>query len=176
MPLPWSLSDSTLRHLSTADIGHLQTKLGKYDMLDSGLRVVCILVEAAGHQPQLWLSEARIAHPYDQISIRGRYWPSFFTPCIVCPATISSSTGTQNSNTWDCSDPLLGASPQCSGTGSEDIDTTMSGGQLRLARAPAPLVIQPQTQTRAAFQTSNRRTGGPTLRINPRTAWQFQSR
>ena len=81
-----------------------------------------------------------------------------FTPVLFAQQQ-SSSTGTQNSNTWDCSDPLLGASPQCSGTGSEDIDTTMSGGQLRLPGASVS-GNQPQTQTRSVsdIESQNRRT------------------
>ena len=39
-----------------------------------------------------------------------------------------------NANTWDCSDPLLGTSPECSGQGLEDLNSNQSfGSQSRMS-------------------------------------------
>ena len=58
----------------------------------------------------------------------------------------NTSEGTQNSNTWDCSDPLLASTTQCSGQSSEDANG-MLGSQMRLP-STGSLTNQPQVQTR----------------------------
>src|SRR5579863_9485452 len=81
-----------------------------------------------------------------------RVFPGF-VPLVLAAALSaqqipgSSPTGS-STNTWDCSDPLLASSPQCSGQSSEDVNSTSglptSFGGLNAAGAST----QPQTQTR----------------------------
>lgn len=54
----------------------------------------------------------------------------------------SSGQQGQNSNTWDCSDPLLAASPQCGSQGPE------GGDSFALPGATSTGNLQPQLQTR----------------------------
>jgi protein involved in polysaccharide export with SLBB domain len=58
----------------------------------------------------------------------------------------STSGGTQNTNTWDCSDPLLASTPECSGQSSED-SNGMLGSQMRLP-STGGVTNEPQVQTR----------------------------
>jgi hypothetical protein len=45
-----------------------------------------------------------------------------------------NSNSNPNANTWDCSDPLLGTSPECSGQGLEDLNSNQSfGAQSRMS-------------------------------------------
>jgi protein involved in polysaccharide export with SLBB domain len=105
---------------------------------------------------------------------------SFFAPALFAQQSTTNPSDSQNSNTWDCSDPLLGASPQCSGTGSDSGDSgQMQGGQVRLPGGNGA-GNQPQTQTRSVSdsESQNRRTNqqGPTQnqRALPEPLTEFQ--
>ena len=78
----------------------------------------------------------------------------------------SASEGTQNSNTWDCSDPLLASTPQCSGQSSEDA-SGMLGSQMRLP-STGSLTNQPQVQTRT-YSDAESQTRQPSTRNQTRT-------
>ncbi|HUD53680.1 MAG TPA: SLBB domain-containing protein [Terracidiphilus sp.] len=73
----------------------------------------------------------------------------------------STSEGTQNSNTWDCSDPLLASTPQCSGQSSEDANG-MLGSQMRLP-STGGLTNQPQVQPRT-YSDAESQTRQPSAR------------
>jgi protein involved in polysaccharide export with SLBB domain len=78
----------------------------------------------------------------------------------------STSEGTQNSNTWDCSDPLLASTPQCSGSSSEDANG-MLGSQMRLPSAGS-LTNQPQVQSRT-YSDAESQTRQPSARNQTQT-------
>src|ERR1035438_8141252 len=73
----------------------------------------------------------------------------------------STSEGTQNSNAWDCSDPLLASTPQCSGQSSEDA-SGMLGSQMRLP-STGGLTNQPQVQPRT-YSDAESQTRQPSAR------------
>ena len=113
----------------------------------------CGVVSPVSGVPKLALHTDMIKSAFAALAI------AFFAPALFAQQQSTSPTGTQSSNTWDCSDPLLAASSQCSGGGSEDADTTMSGGQLRLPGAGSSS-NQPQIQTRSVsdLESQSRRT------------------
>ena len=69
--------------------------------------------------------------------------PLLLAASLCAQQTQNGATG-NSTNTWDCSDPLLASSPQCSGQNSEDTNAAPLG----FPTAGSP-VTQPQTQTRS---------------------------
>lgn len=69
--------------------------------------------------------------------------PLLLAASLCAQQTQNSPTG-GSTNTWDCSDPLLASSPQCSGQSSEDMNTPPSFP----ATGSSMNQNQPQTQTR----------------------------
>jgi protein involved in polysaccharide export with SLBB domain len=77
------------------------------------------------------------------------------------------SEGSQNSNTWDCSDPLLASTPQCAGGSSED-GGGMLGQQMRLP-STGGYSNQPQVQTRSYSDAESQTARQPAGRNQPQT-------
>jgi protein involved in polysaccharide export with SLBB domain len=70
----------------------------------------------------------------------------------------STSEGTQNTNTWDCSDPLLSNTAQCSGQSPEDA-SGMLGSQMRLPSSGVTNEPQVQTRTYSDAESQSRQVG-----------------
>ena len=87
-----------------------------------------------------------------------RVWPAIlsvlFASALVAQQLPSNSQGS-STNTWDCSDPLLSASPQCTGQSQE------SNPSFALPGTASPGGLQPQIQTRtyADLESQNRQPG-----------------
>src|ERR1700733_7896066 len=79
----------------------------------------------------------------------------------------SSSDGTQNSNTWDCSDPLLASSSQCAGQNSDDANSITGTG----SRVPASGGFSNQTQVSTRSYSN---LDSPTRGTIPRNLTQTQ--
>ena len=62
------------------------------------------------------------------------YLPFFFATVLLAQDQQSAPGSLQNSNTWDCSDPLLASTPQCSGQSSDQTNLGVSP-QMRLPGA-----------------------------------------
>jgi protein involved in polysaccharide export with SLBB domain len=92
----------------------------------------------------------------------------------------NTSGGTQNSNTWDCSDPLLASTAQCSGQGqTSDQANQMSGVGARLP-GTGNASSQPQVLTRSYsdIESQNRQTPSRNLAqpqsLRPEPLTEFQ--
>lgn len=106
-----------------------------------------------------------------------------FATTLYSQQSQTSSDGGQNSNTWDCSDPLLAGSSQCSGQSSGDIGSFsgsgLSGSQTR-TQVPGGYVNQAQDQSRSYSDTESQtrqpsnRNLAQSLPLRPEPLTEFQ--
>jgi protein involved in polysaccharide export with SLBB domain len=89
------------------------------------------------------------------------------------------SDGAQNTNTWDCSDPLLAGTSQCTGGSPEDASGVL-GQQMRLP-STGGASNQPQVQTRTYSDAESQSTRQPAARnqtqnqpLRPEPLTEFQ--
>src|SRR5579871_4417557 len=78
------------------------------------------------------------------------------------PSSYSGST--DNSNTWDCSDPLLAASSQCAGQNSNESGQYSVGGSQIRTSPFASLPNGPQTNPGQTYSDQESRLGQPSAR------------
>jgi protein involved in polysaccharide export with SLBB domain len=78
------------------------------------------------------------------------YLPFFFATALLAQEQQTAPNAVQNSNTWDCSDPLLSSTPQCTGQTPEETNQGVSS-QMRVPGAGAypGFPGQPQILTRS---------------------------
>lgn len=101
--------------------------------------------------------------------------PLLLAASLCAQQTQNSPTG-GSTNTWDCSDPLLASSPQCSGQSSEDMNTPPSFP----ATGSSMNQNQPQTQTRtysdieSQTRQQTNRTQQPNRQFPPEPLTEFQ--
>jgi protein involved in polysaccharide export with SLBB domain len=67
----------------------------------------------------------------------------------------STSGDSQNTNTWDCSDPLLATTSQCTGGAQEDNNGTLGSQQMRSPSTTGGISSQPQIPTRTYSDTES---------------------
>ena len=101
--------------------------------------------------------------------------PLLLAASLCAQQTQNSPTGS-STNTWDCSDPLLASSPQCSGQSSEDLNAPLgfptTGSSMNQN--------QPQTQTRnysdveSQTRQQTNRPQPPTRQSPPEPLTEFQ--
>lgn len=101
--------------------------------------------------------------------------PLLLAASLCAQQTQNSPTG-GSTNTWDCSDPLLASSPQCSGQSSEDMNTPPGFP----ATGSSMNQNQPQTQTRtysdieSQTRQQTNRTQQPNRQFPPEPLTEFQ--
>ena len=119
-----------------------------------------------GYSAPVFLSVPMRTHMIKQIAPLATAF-CFATALFAQQQQNNPSDGSQNTNTWDCSDPLLASTSQCTGGSSED-GSGMLGSQMRLPSSGSSS-NQPQVQSRSYSDAESPTTRQPAARNQTQT-------